>query len=112
MNRTYGIHKNLYTYLFLLTIFGPVNYGPPVILLLVVPLGSPCFRLWLFCSCAGWLGVLILLAGGGEQVVVRSVPHLVVGEPRSPLFPLEQVPPGLGRHAAVGGRRGMYHIFV
>ena len=29
VNRTYGIHKTLYIYLFLLTIFGPVNYGPP-----------------------------------------------------------------------------------
>ena len=30
-NRTYGIHKNLYIYPFLLTIFGPIDYGPPVI---------------------------------------------------------------------------------
>ena len=29
VNRTYGILKNLYVYPFLLTIFGPVNYGPP-----------------------------------------------------------------------------------
>ena len=29
VNRTYGIHKNLYVYTLLLTIFGPVNYGPP-----------------------------------------------------------------------------------
>ena len=29
VNRTYGIHKNLYVEPFLLTIFGPVNYGPP-----------------------------------------------------------------------------------
>ena len=31
VNRTYGEHKNLYqVYLpFLLTIFGPINYGPP-----------------------------------------------------------------------------------
>ena len=29
VNRTYGIHKNLYISLFLLRIFGPVNYGPP-----------------------------------------------------------------------------------
>ena len=28
-NRTYDIHKNLYIEPFLLTIFGPVNYGPP-----------------------------------------------------------------------------------
>ena len=27
--RAYGTHKNLYIYLFLLTIFGPVYYGPP-----------------------------------------------------------------------------------
>ena len=29
VNRTYGTHKNLYVSPFLLTIFGPVNYGPP-----------------------------------------------------------------------------------
>ena len=29
VNRTYGIHKNLYIYPFLLTIFGPINYVPP-----------------------------------------------------------------------------------
>ena len=29
VNRTYGTHKNLYIYLFLLTIFGPIYYGPP-----------------------------------------------------------------------------------
>ena len=29
INRTYGSHKNLYIPLFLLTIFGPINYGPP-----------------------------------------------------------------------------------
>ena len=29
VNRTYGTHKTLYTYLFLLTIFGPIYYGPP-----------------------------------------------------------------------------------
>ena len=29
VNRTYGINKNLYIYLFLLTIFSPINYGPP-----------------------------------------------------------------------------------
>ena len=29
VSRTYGIHKNLYMYPFLLTIFGPINYGPP-----------------------------------------------------------------------------------
>ena len=29
VNRTYGTHKNLNISLFLLTIFGPVNYGPP-----------------------------------------------------------------------------------
>ena len=28
VNRTYGTHKNLYIYPFLLTIFGPINYGP------------------------------------------------------------------------------------
>ena len=27
--RTYRTHKNLYNYLFLLTIFGPIYYGPP-----------------------------------------------------------------------------------
>ena len=33
INRTYGTHKTLYIYiyLFLLTIFGPVYYIPPVI---------------------------------------------------------------------------------
>ena len=31
VNRTYGTHKNLCIYLFLLTKFGPINYGPPVI---------------------------------------------------------------------------------
>ena len=29
VNRTYDTHKNLYIKPFLLTIFGPVNYGPP-----------------------------------------------------------------------------------
>ena len=29
VNRTYGTHKNLYIYLILLTIFGPIYYGPP-----------------------------------------------------------------------------------
>ena len=29
VNKTYGTHKNLYVSLFLPTIFGPVNYGPP-----------------------------------------------------------------------------------
>ena len=29
VNRTYRTHKNLYLQHFLLTIFGPVNYGPP-----------------------------------------------------------------------------------
>ena len=29
VNRTYCRHKNLYISLFLLTIFGPINYGPP-----------------------------------------------------------------------------------
>ena len=29
VNRTYGLHKNLYVQQFLLAIFGPVNYGPP-----------------------------------------------------------------------------------
>ena len=29
VNRTCGVHKNLYIWPFLLTIFGPINYGPP-----------------------------------------------------------------------------------
>ena len=29
VNRTYGTHKNPYTSVFLPTIFGPINYGPP-----------------------------------------------------------------------------------
>ena len=29
VNRTCGIHKNLYISPFLPTIFGPINYGPP-----------------------------------------------------------------------------------
>ena len=29
VNRTCGIHKNLCIRLFLRTIFGPINYGPP-----------------------------------------------------------------------------------
>ena len=29
VNRTYGGHKNLHIYLFLLTIFGPTYYRPP-----------------------------------------------------------------------------------
>ena len=29
LNRTYGINKNLYIYLFLLTMFGSIYYGPP-----------------------------------------------------------------------------------
>ena len=29
VNRTYGIHKNLYIFTSLPTIFGPINYGPP-----------------------------------------------------------------------------------
>ena len=29
VDRTYGIHKNLYIQPFLLTVFGPINYGPP-----------------------------------------------------------------------------------
>ena len=29
VNRTYGTHKNLYIYLFLLTLLGPIYYGPP-----------------------------------------------------------------------------------
>ena len=29
VNRIYGTHKNLYIYLFLITIFGPIYYGPP-----------------------------------------------------------------------------------
>ena len=30
VNRAYVTHKNLYIQAFLLTIFGPINYGPPV----------------------------------------------------------------------------------
>ena len=30
LNRTYGKHKNLYISLFLVTIFGPIYYGPPL----------------------------------------------------------------------------------
>ena len=29
VNRTYGRYKNLYIYLFLLTIYGPIYCGPP-----------------------------------------------------------------------------------
>ena len=29
VNRTYGVNKNLYIQPFLLTIFGPINYGAP-----------------------------------------------------------------------------------
>ena len=29
LNRTYCTHKNLYISIFLLTIFGPIYYGPP-----------------------------------------------------------------------------------
>ena len=29
INRTYGIHKNSYIYLFLLITFSPIYYGPP-----------------------------------------------------------------------------------
>ena len=29
LNRSYGTHKHLYISLFLLTIFGPIYYGPP-----------------------------------------------------------------------------------
>ena len=29
LNRTYGTHKNIYVSLFLLTILGPIYYGPP-----------------------------------------------------------------------------------
>ena len=29
LNRTHGIHQNLYISLFLPTIFGPIYYGPP-----------------------------------------------------------------------------------
>ena len=29
VNRTYGIHKNLFISPFSPTIFGPINYGPP-----------------------------------------------------------------------------------
>ena len=37
VNRTYGIHKNLYILPFLLTIFDPINYGPPVLLIIKRP---------------------------------------------------------------------------
>ena len=30
LNRTYATHKNLNNYLFLLTKFGPIYYGPPL----------------------------------------------------------------------------------
>ena len=29
VNRTYGLHTNLYIYIFFLTIFGRIYYGPP-----------------------------------------------------------------------------------
>ena len=29
VNRTYGIHKSVHIQTFLLTIFGPINFGPP-----------------------------------------------------------------------------------
>ena len=29
VDRTCGLHKNLYIQPFLLTVFGPINYGPP-----------------------------------------------------------------------------------
>ena len=29
VNRTYDVDENLYNYLFLLTIFGPIYYDPP-----------------------------------------------------------------------------------
>ena len=29
VNSTYVTHKNLYVSPFLLTVFGPINYGPP-----------------------------------------------------------------------------------
>ena len=31
VNRTYGTHKKLDTYVFLLTVFGPIYYGPPYV---------------------------------------------------------------------------------
>ena len=31
LNRTYGAHENLYSSLFLQTIFGPINNAPPAI---------------------------------------------------------------------------------
>ena len=31
VNRTHGTHENLYIHQFLLTIFGPINYGPVII---------------------------------------------------------------------------------
>ena len=29
VNRTYGTHKNLYIFIFLLTMFGSIYFGPP-----------------------------------------------------------------------------------
>ena len=29
VNRIYGAHKNIYIYIILLSIFGPIYYGPP-----------------------------------------------------------------------------------
>ena len=38
VKRTYGMHKNLYISLFLLTRFGPIYYGPPhVLVVYIVP---------------------------------------------------------------------------
>ena len=62
-----------------------------------------------FCSL---LLFCVVIAGGGESIVVGPIPHVVVGEPRSPLFHMEQVPPSLGRLAAAGGRRGIYSYSI
>ena len=45
-----------------------------------------------------------VLTGGSEPIVVRSLPHVVVGQSRAPFFSLEQVPSCLGGLAASGGR--------
>ena len=37
LNRTYGEYKNLYISLILLTIFGPIYYGPPYYQVVVLP---------------------------------------------------------------------------
>ena len=40
VNRTYGTHKNLYIFLFLLKTFGAIYYGPSVILTRYIVLGA------------------------------------------------------------------------